>query len=89
MFKFCLKAIVFLVTIGKWGISGQGYKQLTRLSRFVLFKPAASTILSAVLIFVTEDWFIYIYFRSFEENHRNRISRAGKKISPTISLFFP
>ena len=40
--------------------------------------------LSAVLIFVTEGWFIYL---SFEESHRNRISRAGKKISPTISLF--
>ena len=39
------------------------------------------------LIFVTEGWFMYIYFLSFEENHRNRISRAGKKISPTISLF--
>ena len=25
-------------------ISGQGHKQLTRFSRFVLFKPAASTI---------------------------------------------
>ena len=80
------------MTIVKWGISGQGYKQLTRLSGSVLFKPAASTIqrltLSAILIVVTEGWFIYIYFRSFEANHRNRISRAGKKISPTISLFF-
>ena len=29
------------MTIVKWGISGQGYyyKQLTRLSRFVLFNP--------------------------------------------------
>ena len=31
----------FLVTIIKWRISGQGYKHLTRFSRFVLFKPAA------------------------------------------------
>ena len=31
-----------LVTIMKWRISGQGYKHLTRFSRFVLFKPAAS-----------------------------------------------
>ena len=78
------------MTIVRWVISGQGYKKLTRLSRFVPYKPAASVIqkitLSAVLI--TEGWFIYIYFLSFEENHRNRISRAGKKISPTISLFF-
>ena len=36
---------------------------------------------------VTEGLFIYIYFLSFEENHRNRISRAGKN-SPTTSLFF-
>ena len=32
--------------------------------------------------------FIYIYFLLFEENHQNPISRAGEKISPTISLFF-
>ena len=70
MFKFCLKARVVLVTIVKSGISGQEYKQLTRLSRFVLFNP--------------ESWCIYIYLLSFEENHRNWISRAGKKISPTI-----
>ena len=80
------------MTIVKWGIYGQGYKQLTRLSRFVLFKPAGSTMqkidLVGCLIFVTEGWVIHIYFWSFEENHRNRISRAGKKISSTISLFF-
>ena len=29
---------------GDYREMGQGYKQLTRLSRFVLFKPAASTI---------------------------------------------
>ena len=56
------------MTIMKWGISGQGYKQLTRFSRFLLFKPAD--------------------FLLFEENHQNRISRAGEKISQTISLFF-
>ena len=33
----------FLVAIMKLRISGQGYKQLTRFSRFVLFKPADST----------------------------------------------
>ena len=38
--------------------------------------------LSAVLIFVTEGWFIYIY-----SCHLKKI-RARKKISPTISLFF-
>ena len=43
---------------------------------------------SAASIFVTEGLFIYIYFQLFEENHQNRISRAGEKISPTISLFF-
>ena len=32
-----------LVTIMKWHISGQGYKSLTRFSRFILLKPAAST----------------------------------------------
>ena len=44
--------------------------------------------LSVASIFVTEGLFTYIYFRLFEENHENRISRAGEKISPTISLFF-
>ena len=81
------------MTIMKWGISGQGYKHLTRFSRLVLFKPADSTIcerltLSAASVFVTEGLFIYIYFLLFEENHQNRISRPGEKISPTISLFF-
>ena len=33
----------FLVTAMKWRISGQGYKHLARFSRFLLFKPAAST----------------------------------------------
>ena len=39
-------------------------------------------------MFVTEGLFIYIYFLLFEENYQTRISRAGEKISPTISLFF-
>ena len=42
--------------------------------------------LSAASIFVTEGFFIYIYFLLFEKNNQNRISRAGEKISPTISL---
>ena len=43
-------------------------------------------ILSAITIFVSEGLFMYIYFLLFEENHQNRISRAGEKISTTISL---
>ena len=43
--------------------------------------------MSAASIFVTEGLFIYIYFLLFEENHENRISIAGEKIYPTISLF--
>ena len=46
------------------------------------------TLLLTASIFVTEGLFIYIYFLLSEENHQNRISRAGEKISPTISLFF-
>ena len=34
---------LFLVTVRKWRISGQRYKHLTRLSRFLLFGHAAST----------------------------------------------
>ena len=80
------------MTVMKWRIFGQRYKQLTRFSRFVLFKPAASTMqrltLSTDFVFVTEGLFIYNYFLLFEENHQNQISRAGEKVSPTISLFF-
>ena len=44
--------------------------------------------LSTALIFVTEGLFLYIYLLLSEENHQSRISRAGEKISLTISLFF-
>ena len=53
--------------------------------QLVLYKRLT---LWAASIFVAEGLFIYIYFLLFEENHQNRISRAGEKISPTISLFF-
>ena len=80
------------MTIIKWHISGQGYKHLTGFSRFLLFEPAVSTIqkINSVSCFnlFAEGLFIYIYLLLFEENHQNRISRAGEKISPTISLFF-
>ena len=81
------KSKSFSVTIMTWCISGQGYKHLTKFSRFVLFEPAASTMQKINPVFVTEDLFIYIYFLFSEENHQNRISKAGEKISPTISLF--
>ena len=83
------------MTIIKWHISGQGYKHLTGFSRFLLFEPAVSTIkkikkltLSVASIFVTEGLFMYISFLLFEEKLQNWISRAGEKISLTISLFF-
>ena len=46
--------------------------------------------LSAVLIFVTEGWFTYIYFLSFEENHRNRGSdfQSWKKDFSNDFTFF-
>ena len=82
----------FLVTIIKWRDAGQGYKHLTRFSRFVLFEPAASAMqrltLSAASIFVTEGLLIYINLLLFEENHQNRISRAGEKILYRFSCFF-
>ena len=75
----------FLVTIMKGRISEQGYKHLTRFSKFVLCKRLT---LSAASIFVTEGLFIYIYCLLLEENNQNRISRAGEKDFTTISLFF-
>ena len=82
----------FLNTIMKWHTSGQGYKHLTRFSRFVLFEHAAGTIkrltVSAASIFVTEGLFMYIHFLLFEENHQNRISRAGEKILQRFRSFF-
>ena len=44
--------------------------------QLVLYKRLT---LSAASIFVNEGLFIYIYFLLFEENHKNRISRAGEK----------
>ena len=78
----------FLVTIIKSRISGQAYEHLTRFSRFELVLCKRLT-LSAASIFVTEGLFIYIYFLLFEENHQNRISRAGeKKFSNDFALFY-
>ena len=54
--------------------------------QLVLYKRLTPTTAS---IFVTEGLFMYIYFLLSKENHQNRISRAGEKISPTILLFFP
>ena len=86
------KSKSFLVTLTKWRISGQGYKHLPGFqdSYFpnLLLVLSKKITLSAASIFVTEGLFIYIYFLLFEENHQNRISRAGEKISPRISLFF-
>ena len=45
--------------------------------------------LSAASIFVTQGLFIYIYFLSFEENHENRISRAGEKTLQRFRSFSP
>ena len=82
----------FLVTVMKWRISGQGHRNLTRFSRFVLFNLQLGLCkrltLSAASIFVTEALFIYVYFLLFEENHQNRISRAGEKnVSNDFALF--
>ena len=79
-----------MVTIMERRISGQGYNHLTRFSKFVLFKPTASTmkkIKPAASIFVTEGLIRYIYFLLFEENHQNRISRAGEKILQRFHSF--
>ena len=81
------------MTVMKWRKSGQRYKRLARLSRFVLFEAAAIELykkltLSTASIFVSEGLFIYIYFLLSEENHQNRIFRVGEIIPPTISLFF-
>ena len=91
MFNFYVWKQEFFVTIMQWRTSGEGRKHSTRFSRFLLFKPAASNMQKinpvGCYIFVSEGLSIHIYFLLFEEN-QNRISRAGEKISPTISLFF-
>ena len=67
-------------------------KHLARFSRLVLSAKAASTMQKINLVACFNlchlRFVIYIYFLLFEENHQNRISRAGEKISLTISLFF-
>ena len=78
------------MTIMKWCISEQGYKHLTRFSRFVLFNlqlVLCKRLTLSIFSTSTDCLLIYIYFPLFEENHQNWISRAGEKISPTISLF--
>ena len=73
----------------EWHISGQGYKHLTDqyCSKLQLLL-CKRLILSDASIILTEGLLIYIYLLLFEENRQNRISRAGGKIAPTISLFF-
>ena len=44
--------------------------------------------LSAASIFVTEGLFVYIYFLLLEENHQNRIPRAGEKNLQRFRSFF-
>ena len=70
---------------------GDRYQHLTRLSRFLLFEPAASIMqkitLSTASILVTKGLFLYICFLLFEENHQNRISRAGEKFSNDFAHF--
>ena len=67
------------MTVMKWRISGQRYKHLTRFSRLVQFELVASNM---------QGLFIYIYFLLSEENHQNRISRAGEKILQRFRSFF-
>ena len=70
---------------------GGRYKHLTRFSRFVLFEPqlvlCKRLTLSTASIFVIEGLFIHLYFLSSEENHQNRISRAGGKFFNDFALF--
>ena len=79
----------FLVTVMKWRKDTSiwpGFQDsYCSNQQLVLCKRLT---LSAASILVTEGLFICIYFLLFEKNHQNRISRAGEKISPTISLFF-
>ena len=77
-----------LVTIMKWRISGariQAFDQVFKIRTVQTCNKRLT--LSAASIFVSEGFFIYIYFLLFDENHQNLISRAGEKISLTISLF--
>ena len=92
VYFLCLKARVFLVTIIKWHISGQGYIQMPGFQdsycsnlQLVLCKRLT---LSAASIFVTEGLFTYIFFLLFEENLQNRISRAGEKGLQRFRSFF-
>ena len=76
------------MTIMKWCMSEQGYKHLTRFSRFVLFNLQLVLCKRLTLsVLATDGLLIYIYFLLFEESHQNWISTAGEKISLTISLF--
>ena len=93
----CLKARVFLMTIMKWRISGQGYKHLSRFSRFVFSEPTASTIqkINPVSCFNLCHWrFVHIHlfpviwrkssksdFQSWRKNFSNDFALFCKMIA--------
>ena len=65
----------------------QAFDQVLKIRLSLQLVLCERLTLSAASIFVCEGLFIHIYFLLFEENHQNGSSRAGEKISPTISLF--
>ena len=81
----------FSMAIMKWRISGQGCKHLTRFSRFVLFKAAAST-MQKISPVSCKSLSLKVCLYTFISRYLKKIIKIGfpelEKISPTISLFF-
>ena len=93
MFNFYVwKQEFFSVTIMKWRISGQEYKHLTRFSKFVLFKPTASTMqkIYSVGCFRLCHWrFVHIHIFSVIWRKSSKSDfQSWIRNSRTISLFF-
>ena len=63
-------------------------QEFDQVLKFVLFKPAASAMQKINSVGFNLCHWRFVYIHLFQENHENRISRAGEKNSSVISLFF-
>ena len=73
-------------------ISGQGYRHLTRFSKFVLFKPAASTMQKINTVGCFNLSSLKVCLHAFISCYLKKIIKmdfqSWRKNSPAISLFF-
>ena len=81
------------MTIMKWRISGQGYKHLTRFSRFILFEVSASTMQKYNPVGCFQSLSLKICLYTFISCYLKKIIKIGfpeleKKILQRFRSFF-